>query len=276
MTDEHMSLPEPQNDWRQSIKDYDTGFVFATSGEKYTALALQAAHSVKEQHPDIRIDIFTDQALDASVFDKVHALSGSFFRPKFEAISRSRFERTVYLDADLVVVADISDLFWILNKYDIAAAHVQGRNASWATQTWRMDLPNAFPQINSGVMAIRKNERTQQLMHRVEAAIRRDHLKMDQAAVRELLWLSDVSLYILPNEYNVRGVKSAGNVGGSKPAPRVLHDSKFHKRMQGNTPPLPEKIYGKLTLKRVRFGIKQDKQLTKSPWKANWRNFFRA
>lgn len=269
--DSHRSV-----DWRKDLDGLNIGFVFAASGTKYTALAFQAADSVKALHPTVPIDLYTDQSVDDGAFDMVHQLEKSWFRPKFEAISRSRFDRTVYLDSDLVVVADVLDLFWVLDRYDMAAAHVQSRNASWATETWRTTLPNSFPQINSGVMAVKKNERTDYLMSQVEAVIREFDLKMDQAALRELIWLSDVSLYVLPSEYNVRGSKKIVGKIPTSSAPRILHSSKFHKRMQSNKATSPKEIYGLWTLKAVRYSISQDKQLTSNPDKPSFWNFLKS
>ncbi|WP_333713573.1 hypothetical protein [Yoonia sp.] len=276
MNKQSQSFPDQPKPWKEEIEGLNAGFIFAASGPQYTALAFQAAESVKAHHPTIPVDLYTDQTVENGPFDMVHQLEKTWFRPKFEAISRSRFDRTVYLDSDLVVVADVSDLFWVLNKYDIAAAHVQSRNASWSTEIWRATLPNSFPQINSGVMAIRKNERTDDLMLQVEAAIKEFDLKMDQAALRELIWLSDVSLYVLPFEYNVRGSKNIVGRGSSATAPRILHSSKFHKKMRGNEPPSPKAIYGMWTLKAVRYSILQDKQLTPEPIKPSFWNFLRS
>lgn len=267
-----LRLPPATGHWRSETDLSKAGFVFAATGAKYTSLARQAAASVRAVHPHLPIDFFTDQELDQAEFDIVHKLEEPGFRPKFEAITRSRFEHTIYLDADLFVVADISDLFWLLSKYDLVAAQVEGRNASWARQIFRSELPNAFPQINSGVMAIRKNERTERLMKQVQFAIKQYDLKMDQVALRELLWLSDVSVYIMPGEYNVRSVSHVVGRTYASSAPRVLHSSKFHKNMRNGKVPTPRQIYGLWTMRKVRKSIKADKQLSNSisePQKAN-------
>ncbi len=59
----------------------------------------------------------------------------------------------------------------------MAAAHVQSRNAGFVQKTWRAKMPNAYPQINGGVMAIKRNDRTQNLMKTVEAAMNEFDLK---------------------------------------------------------------------------------------------------
>jgi lipopolysaccharide biosynthesis glycosyltransferase len=276
MDDETQSYPSPPIDWRSDVASQNVGFVLGASGPKYTALANQAAASVKALHPNIPVDLYTDQDVNLDVYDKVHKLEKTWFRPKFEAIIRSRFDRTVYLDADLVVIADVSDLFWVLNKYDMAAAHVQSRNAGFAQKTWRAKMPNAFPQINGGVMAIKRNDRTQNLMKTVEAAMNEFDLKQDQAVIRELIWLSDVSLYILPSEYNVRSSVHVVGPSPSSAAPRILHNTKFHKRMTGLTPPTPRAVYGAWNLKKVRYRLRTDKQLCPNPIKPGLLNFLKS
>ena len=77
------------------------GFIFAVTGPDYTGLARQAAATVAHHHPDIPIDLFTDQPCDDPVFARVHQLSESGPRPKFEALLRSRFDRALYLDAGI-------------------------------------------------------------------------------------------------------------------------------------------------------------------------------
>ncbi|MEO1638171.1 MAG: putative nucleotide-diphospho-sugar transferase [Pseudomonadota bacterium] len=277
MTDENVAKdPLLGASWRRELNRVDAGFVFAATGGKYTALAHQAAESVKRIHPEMPIDLFTDVEVNTPIYDQVHQLERAWFRPKFEAIARSRFERTVYLDSDLVVVADVSDLFWLLGKYDLAAAHVQSRNASWSTTQFAEELPNAFPQVNSGVMAVRKNERTRKLMEDVAEAIAKHQLKMDQAALRQAIWRSDVSLYVIPPEYNVRGHRGIVGETASSSAPRILHSSKFHKKMKGNEPPSPGRIYGFWTLKSVRYSIARDKQLTEKPIPTSLWNFLKS
>lgn len=241
--------------------DPSKGFVFAASGAKFAALTEQAARTLRATNPGHAIDIFTDSPVDETLYDRVHALNQSWFRPKFEALIRSRFDQTVYLDADLVVLADISDIFWLLDRFDIAAAHVQNRNAGFARRTWHQEIPNAFPQINGGVLGIRRNDATTAFLEACNKALADENLPADQPVMRELLLDSDLRLAILPPEYNLRKKDIATFSNSNVPAPRILHSSDFHKRMKGLTPPGPGRIYGRIFMRHVRDLLSTDRTL---------------
>ncbi|QQA42449.1 putative nucleotide-diphospho-sugar transferase [Pelagovum pacificum] len=240
----------------------DRGFVFAASGQSYTTCAVAAAKSLRRASPDLPIDIFTDSEVEDSVFDRVHPLRDSWFRPKLEALVRTRFARTVVLDSDIFVVADISDIFEVLTRFDVAAAQVQNRNQRFALKKWRRNMPNAFPQINSGVLGIRKSAATDALFTECQRRMQEEELPQDQPVLRELLFDSDLRLAILPPEYNARDV-TLWRFGTSKiPAPRVLHRSAFHGRMTNGKVPTPEALYGRRFMRHVERLVAADRHLT--------------
>ncbi|MFV0243903.1 MAG: putative nucleotide-diphospho-sugar transferase [Qingshengfaniella sp.] len=239
------------------------GVVLAASGRRYVTLARQTAESIAATCPGLPVDLFTDGDTDPGPFAQVHKLDRSWFRPKFEALVRSRFERTLYMDVDIVVVGDLSDVFDILDRFDIAATHVQNRNQSFAMRPWRKPLPNAFPQINGGLMAVKRSADTDALFQAVQQALIEENLPQDQPVLRELLYDSDLRLAILPPEYNLRD-RTLWRFSGSKlPAPRVLHNTAFITRMTDDgPPPSPDQIYGRWFMRHVRKMIAADRQLT--------------
>ncbi|QDY68394.1 putative nucleotide-diphospho-sugar transferase [Qingshengfaniella alkalisoli] len=239
------------------------GVVFAVSGKRYLTVAEQAARSVRKSNPELAIDIFTDSDVEPGLFDAVHMLEKSWFRPKFESMIRSRFDKTIYLDADLVVVADISDVFEVLDHFDIAAAHVQNRNQNFARQVWNVEIPNAFPQINGGVIGVRKTPETTAFLMHCRDVMTEEGLKRDQPVFREMLWKSDLRLAILPPEYNVRVPNPWWFQGSNAPAPRILHSSYFIKNMRrDDKAPAPWTIYSPIFLRHVDALIRADKQLS--------------
>lgn len=240
---------------------HSRGFVFAASGARFTRLAEQAARSLRASNPGFAVDIFTDDEVEDGLFDQVHKLNQSWFRPKFEALLRSRFDQTVYLDADLVVLADVSDIFWLLDRFDIAAAHVQNRNAGFARRRWRREIPNAFPQINGGVLGIRRNAATTAFLDACNTAMNDENLPADQPVMRELLLDSELRLAVLPPEYNLRKKDIVAFSNSNVPAPRILHNSDFHRKMRGMTPPSPTRIYGRAFMRHVRDLIATDRTL---------------
>lgn len=207
----------------------DRGFVYGATGPKFTALAVQSARTLRAACPHIPIDMWTDRQVPDGVFDRVYP-TGAFFRPKFQALRESRFPRTFYLDADTIVLADISDAFDLLERFDLAAAHAENRNAPHAQRIWNKPVPASFPQVNGGVLGIRQSDATRSLMTRIETALRDEDLSSDQPVMRELLWESDLRLAILPAEYNFKLLPVAYTLSDTSPAPRLIHASRLHRR----------------------------------------------
>lgn len=204
------------------------GVVFAATGRVYRDLARRAARNVRQVMPGLPIDLFTDAPLEDPVFAAVHMLDGAGPRPKMEALRRSRFARTLYLDCDVVVIADMSDVFDCLDRADIAGAHEQFGSAPVAMQKVRNAIPPSFRQINAGVLAVRKSESTDRFLDRWAADFRALNLQYDQPLLRELLYHGDLRLAVLPAEYNtmhLAGVRSAHRL---MMAPRALHLPVLH------------------------------------------------
>lgn len=240
------------------------GFVFAATGEGYTALAVRAAATVRDHHPDIPIDLFTDTPTDAPVFDQIHTLERSWHRPKMGALRRSRFARTIYLDADLFVLADISDIFDTLDQFDIAAAHDQERNDVCAVRQWTKPLPSAFPQYNSGVIGIKRSPQTDALLRQWEDAVFSANADRDQPALREFLYDSDLRIATLPPEYNLMDISQLATWTSQAAAPRVIHHYLLHMHIGGNWPQIEsvEQLLGGRLFRHIGKLNAADKLLT--------------
>ncbi|MCJ8140440.1 putative nucleotide-diphospho-sugar transferase [Falsirhodobacter halotolerans] len=213
------------------------GIVFGATGRKYRKLAQRAARNVRQVMPHIPIDLFTDEPLDDAVFDRVVLLERGSYRPKMEALLRSRFERTIYLDCDVVVVNDITDLFVLLERADIVGAHEQYGSAPITLQKVRLDIPPAFRQINSGVFGIRKSEATDAFVRQWRDDFIDLNLKVDQPLLRELLWQTDLKVFILPSEYNQMHFPFVRVASDRMMATRVLHIPRMHDNERYAEPP---------------------------------------
>ncbi len=204
------------------------GYVFATTGPEYTALAIRAATLLRTRVGAIPIDLFTDQSAAGGSFDAVHALGDAFFRPKFEALIRSRFARTIYLDADIWAIADPSDIFDLLDRFDVAMAHDPYRATEHATTPWRQDIPAAFPQYNSGVIGARQTPATRAIWQAVIDGIREAGVRRDQGVLREVLWSGNLRIATLPEEYNLMGLRVLNILSSDCAAPRLIHSPRLH------------------------------------------------
>ena len=239
------------------------GVVFAATGEGFTRLAAEAARSLRATNPGIPIDLFTDGEVADPVFDQVHQLGRSWFRPKFEALRRSRFQRTICFDADVIVVADLRDVFEVLERFDFVAAHEQRRNTASAMRQLSRPMPAAFPQINSGVVGVRKSPEVEAFLESVERTIFEGKHSRDQYVLRELLFDSDLRLWVLPPEYNLMAVRQVEVQGSKFTAPRVLHLPRLHDHFKGGVKRLetPAAVIGPALWRHIRSMIAADMTL---------------
>lgn len=216
------------------------GIIYIVFGEAFTKEALYSAESVKKNSPNIPICMLTDRPQEAqknSYVDFVAEIKPGHARAKVDYIDASPFEETIYLDSDTCIVEDISDMFDMLEKYDICAIHDFARKRKKYSDLIPEygKIPYGFSEVNGGVFVYKKNEKTN-----IFFDLWRDkfyeHFKItsgwDQISLRMALWKSDVSLGILPIEYNVRGKDNRAKVdlphvkvdlGEKHLAPRILH-----------------------------------------------------
>jgi Nucleotide-diphospho-sugar transferase len=207
----------------------ENGVIFVAAGMPYALAASRAASSVRAHTPTLAIDLFTDAPEGAgNVFDQVHLLEGAHTRSKVDCLHRSRFARTLYLDTDIRVIHDISEMFTVLDRFDIALAHAHARNRIETRAVWRSELPDAFPQLNCGVMLFKSSAAVVELLREWARAYHSAGFRKDQVTLRELLWASDLRLLILPPEYNIRYEKYVRLWDNKEAVPRILHYAAFH------------------------------------------------
>ena len=220
--------------------DATRGIVFGATGDLYVRLARRAARNVRAAMPDIPIDLFTDRPLDDAIFDRVHLLESVTVRPKMEALRRSRFDLTLFLDCDVIVLQALDDVFDCIAVADVVAAHHQFGSAPVSMRTVRREIPHAFRQINSGVLGIRRSPATDALLEKWQADFTALKQTTDQPLLREMLFESDLRLIVLPPEYNLMYQPWVRVANGLMMAPRLLHVPRLHEVPEhGATPDLP-------------------------------------
>jgi hypothetical protein len=195
------------------------GVLYVARGERYLKAAVQSAQSVRRVTPDVEIAIATDSPAPAA-FDRAIALyEPDGYRAKILGMLASPFDRTLLIDVDSYVAADVSEAFRILDAFDIAAAHDPNR-ASLPLD----DVPDSFAELNTGVIAYRRTEPVDRLLHAwLEEYDRLAPLaptSYDQPSFRRALYrATDVRLAVLPPEFNTRFWKA----GYYNQPVRILH-----------------------------------------------------
>jgi hypothetical protein len=219
------------------------GVLFIATGGKYVKAAIRAAHTVINHCPDLPLHLYSDSKCCDSYFSKstlpfttVGIIENPHSRSKTEFMALTPFDQTLYLDTDTAVSADITDMFRVLERFDIALAHAQHRGAG-NLKPWRIDLPDAFPEFNSGVVLYNSTPAVIQFLHDwgnhfntdwIEAGTRNEQLEHDQTTLRELIWLSDLRIATLPPEYNVRYLKYHFLWSKSEAETKIFHLKQFH------------------------------------------------
>ena len=138
--------------------------------------------------------------------------------------------QTLYLDSDTWVCAPLDDVFQLLDRFDVALAHAHQRNQRRTLQSWRIELPEAFPQMNGGVIAFRRNARVAAFLDDWSRSYHDADFRKDQVTLRELLWRSELAIATLPPEFNLRYEKYLRVWATGEARPRILHLRRFHER----------------------------------------------
>lgn len=214
----------------------DIGIFYIAFGDKYVNEAVHSSKSVKEVST-IKTAILCDK-IDEELkkyFDFINFIRPKHIRAKVDYLECTPFEYTLYLDSDTQVMEDISYLFDILKKYDIAFTHDFARKRYRWSQLIKEydDIPDGFSELGGGVMLYRKSKAIEfiQLWKYYFYKYYNITNGWDQASLRIAAWRSKSNLYILPIEFNVRSEQNRAKVdlvhkneGGLHPLrPRILH-----------------------------------------------------
>jgi hypothetical protein len=188
------------------------GIVYMASGARFIEEACQSAASVKEYMPNVPTTLFTHKNINHQALDNVRVEDGlsvaaNAKRLKVECLRQTPYQQTIFLDTDTHVCSDVSELFDLLNTFDLAVAHAPNR-LYFDEGAYPSDLPASFPEFNTGVLVYNsERDAVQSLLD----AWRDRYLEMkqlgadrDQISFREVLYESNVSFTTLTPEYNCR------------------------------------------------------------------------
>jgi hypothetical protein len=195
------------------------GVLYVARGDQYLAAAAASARSVRLAMPGVPIAIATDVPAPDGFDETIALTEPDGYRAKILGMTASPFERTLFLDVDTYVAADVSELFDLLDAFDLAAAHAPLR-----VTVPLDDVPDAFPELNTGVIAFRRSESVGRLLQAWLDEY--DRLKpsrprsQDQLSFRRAVYAAgDVRLAVLPPEFNLRFWKA----GYYNQPVRILH-----------------------------------------------------
>lgn len=217
--------------------DLEKGILYIAFGEAFTREALYSAQSVKKNSPGIKIAIFTNMKFESEFIDYVCYIQPNHIRSKVDFIAYSPFKKTIYLDSDTCIVMPINDMFDVLEKYDVAAIHdfARKRNKYALLVPEYGKIPYSFSEVNGGVFVFNNNQNVQDFFKMWKNYFYKYYKQTngwDQVSLRVSLWESNISLCILPIEYNNRGQDNRDKVelpyvikenGPGHMKPRIIH-----------------------------------------------------
>ena len=213
------------------------GVIYVAQGADYLELALASAGTLVAHNPGLAVDLFTDQTPPPSaLFAQVHPIPNiPGLPPKLACLPLSRFDRTLYLDCDTLVVKPFGDLYDILARFDLALAHDVRRIWSLIREGHTETTPYAFPQHNAGVMLYRRSPAMAAFLADWAARYLAAGRERDQITLKDLLWSSDIRFYVLPPEFNLRRVTLMDAWEPLDALPTIIHSHRFlqHLRFGG-------------------------------------------
>ena len=145
----------------QPLKNKDRGYIYTAFGENFYKECVNSAKILKRS-TNLPIHLITDQKKileeEKSLFSSISFMPNLHVRSKVDYISLSPFEKTIYLDTDIIVVRGIDELFELLDNFDILATLDTARkreNISKQIEEYRK-IPYSFGEVNSGLLCFNK------------------------------------------------------------------------------------------------------------------------
>lgn len=207
------------------------GLLFIATGLPYLQEAIAAAQASRPFLKGRPIAVVTDAvelAQQSGCFDQVivHSQPVGGYRDKIPPLAQLPYARTLFLDSDARLTADVDPLFSCLGAAHAAAAHAPVRRPSgWNDPS----VPVLFPELNSGVLLLRRCWRQRLLirrwLHLYDHLHRQEGQLWDQASLHSVVWQLQqrwgLRLLLLPPEANLRTTKPW--IAGKGIAVHVVH-----------------------------------------------------
>ena len=206
--------------------EYERGIVYIAVGAAFVRDAERSARSAKLIHPQLPICLFSDVPSEDPVFDLRRRIENPHRRSKLDCIPQTPFRDTLYLDSDTRVIASIVEPFGLLERYDLAACHVENRHpVSSATARLKAEaVEPGFTGFNGGVFYYRMSDRVGRFFQRWSEEFKRENAKWDQPLMRRLLWeMPEVKVIAIPPEFNVRTLRGLLFRSANESTARLLH-----------------------------------------------------
>lgn len=192
------------------------GVVYVAYGGPARIAAESAVQTFKTHMPGIPAACISNQPLDYFDLNIDYPdadVGGRSAKTMIDSLAPRDWQQIMYLDADTEIVADISFLYNQLDrgfdmvicknpgKYHTARQMVRSDNEDECNYTFNLLGTDELIQLNGGVFAYQRNERTQKFFALWHSEWQR-YGKRDQAALLRSLFACPLRLLVLGNEWN--------------------------------------------------------------------------
>ena len=192
----------------------EKGYLYIAYGKAFTKEALMSIRSLRK-YTKMPIALYTDskeiskEIQDELGINLVGEIQVNHLRAKVDYMDQSPFVKTVFLDSDTVIVRNCDDMFELLDRFDIAIVNDYARKRKKYSDIVPEygEIPYAFSEANSGVIAFNSSTRTQTFLKMWKEYFYKYYKETngwDQVSFRISLWKSNVKIHHMPFEYNVR------------------------------------------------------------------------
>ena len=178
----------------------EKGVIFVASGEKYVEEVRDSLKRLKSVMPEIDATFYTDRNLDVAEADQVIVEEDldRDYSAKIKKMKESPYEKTIFLDSEVKVEEDFSEIFEVLEDFQMAFSFKNG--TIQGESMYGMDMS-----YNTGVIAYRDDEVVQNFFSDWLEAYRKEREEYhDQTSFFNSIVKSDVRYITLPFEYNYR------------------------------------------------------------------------
>ena len=189
------------------------GVLYIATGKQHIQEAVYSVSSLKKHMPHVHATIFLNETINDYSFDEVVMMTELEVRQpqryryvdKVFYMNQSPYKKTLFLDTDTYICSDCSELFAILERFDLAASHAPCRNGDSYN-----GVPASFVQMNTGVILFKRNPLVKEFflewlrLYKKECEEKTTPLSWDQSAFREALFKSKLKFCTLTPEYNYR------------------------------------------------------------------------
>ena len=233
----------------------ERGYLYIAYGEAFTKEALFSIESLRK-YTDLPIAIYTDRKdiVETKSEELKIALIGEIvanhLRAKVDYMDQSPFVETIFMDSDtghddnptnITNEQILAKQIELITEYD-AQDYARKRKKYSDIVPEYGEIPYAFSEANSGVIAFNNSTRTQTFLKMWKEYFYKYFKETngwDQISFRISLWRSNVRIHHMPFEYNVRSKENREKqkrykheFGEDHMESRIIHihyDSEIHR-----------------------------------------------